>query len=170
MDNDDTIENLLDASLVAPGLLLGPMPATPRFVRSLHHNLEVTGIVSLQTNVDLLTLGFDWKQMAKMLREGGISAVERVPVPDFDERSLALALDAAVAAIHRLRDEQGLTVYVHCTAGVNRSPTAVIAYLEQHGGFSLDEAWDEVHRKRRVLPHRSALELWRDRREQRFNG
>lgn len=163
MDLDDNIENILDASIVAPRLLLGPMPSTPGFVRSLHHSLGVTSLVSLQTNVDLLTLGYNWQQMETMLTRGGISHVERVPIPDFDEQSLALEIPKAVAAIHRLRDELGLSVYVHCTAGVNRSPTVVIAYLSVHEGLGLEDAWDEVHRKRRVLPHRGALELWQGR-------
>jgi protein-tyrosine phosphatase len=63
-----------------------------------------------------------------------------------------------------LRDERGLSTYVHCTAGVNRAPTVVIAYLMSLGA-SLDAAWAEVRAARRVFPLRSALDRWARARE-----
>ena len=127
-------------SEILEGLWLGPMPSKLDFVKSLHDNAGVKAIVSLQTNIDLLTLGFEWPQMETLLRRGGITNAVRVPILDFDEHSLVHLLDEAIDAVHQLRDVQGLSTYVHCTAGVNRAPTVMIGYLIAHHGLDLDEA------------------------------
>lgn len=44
---------------------------------------------------------------------------------------------------------QGGRVLVHCFAGVSRSATVVIAYLQSHKGLSLQEAMTAVKSKRR---------------------
>ena len=55
----------------------------------------------------------------------------------------------------------GRTVYVHCSIGINRSPTVVIAWLVRHGGLSLDEAWQLVRERRpQVMPNHLALTAW----------
>lgn len=46
--------------------------------------------------------------------------------------------------------QAGGKVYVHCWAGVSRSPTLCIAYLMKHRGLSMDDARDYV---RKVRPH-----------------
>ncbi len=150
----------VDAAEIRPGLWIGSMPATLDVVRTLHDECGIEALLSLQTNIDLLTLGYDWPQMEALLQQGGITAFERVPIPDFEEQSLALNLDEAIAALGRLHDDRGLTTYVHCTAGVNRAPTVSIAYLMARGGVDLDAAWAEVHAVRQVFPLRSALERW----------
>ena len=40
--------------------------------------------------------------------------------------------------------EQGHTVYVHCSAGLGRSPSVVIAYLHWIKGVDLEEAIAQV--------------------------
>ena len=59
----------------------------------------------------------------------GRSALARIVVypsaaHDFDRADLKLKLPASVTALNDLV-ESGETVYVHCTAGVSRSPTVV---------------------------------------------
>ena len=66
---------------------------------------------------------------------------ERVPIPDGftggipTEEQFALALQI----LHRWH-QKGHSVYVHCLAGVGRSPSVCVAYLVQSQGISLEEA------------------------------
>jgi hypothetical protein len=144
---------------IVPELWLGPMPNSVEFAGALHDECGVTAVVSFQTRIDLLTLGFSWERMVSLLEGGGISTAERVPITDFDETSLALLLPDAIDAIQR-HHEAGHVTYIHCTAGINRAPTVAIAYLIAQHQLGLDDAWDQVHAKRRVLPLRGSLERW----------
>lgn len=152
-----------DADEIIEGLWVGSMPANKKFVEKLRDR-GIDGIVSLQTNVDLLTLGFNWKQMLTLLKSVHINDIIRVQIPDFDEASLVQSIDRAITEIHSMISDRGKTAYLHCTAGINRSPTVAIAYLVDRQGFSLDQAWDFVHERRPVVPLRGALERWLQRR------
>jgi protein-tyrosine phosphatase len=65
--------------------------------------------------------------------------VHKVPITDFDRADLKLKLPASVTALNDLV-ESGETVYVHCTAGVSRSPPVVAAYMNQCLHWSLESA------------------------------
>ncbi len=51
----------------------------------------------------------------------------------------------------------GHTVYVHCSAGMNRSPSTVVAYLHWTQGMTLDEALDVVMQRRFCDPYMDAI-------------
>lgn len=135
------------------------MPDSVEFVRSLRHECGVTGVVSVQTDFDLRAMGTSWPDMVALLRRGDITEAVRVPITDFDERALAEELQAAIDAVRSLRGA-GHETYIHCTAGLNRSPTVAIGYLVSDLGMSLEQAWSEVTSRRRVLPIRGALDRW----------
>ncbi len=148
----------LDAHEITEGLWLGACPKTPEFIRALRHDHGITALVSVQTDADLAGMGLGWPLLWRFLMANGI-ATNRVPIVDFDQRALRAGLDDAVAAVDASRRD-GRVTYVHCTAGINRSPTVVIAYLVTHGGFDLDTAWELVHARRPVVPDREVLEAW----------
>ena len=52
----------------------------------------------------------------------------------------------------------GHTVYVHCNAGINRSPSTVVAYLHWIEGMGLDEALDYVISQRPCDPYRDVIQ------------
>lgn len=153
----------LDADQITSQLWLGSMPSSRSVVHNLAEVHRVSALVSVQTDADLLTLGFDWPQMKTLLRQGGIHHVRRVPITDFDEPTLVRKLPEAVDAVHELIDIEGRNTFLHCTAGLNRSPTVAIAYLMTHHGLKLEQAWDQVQEHRQVMPHWSALERWLER-------
>lgn len=98
----------------------------------------IDAVVCLQTDLDLRQRGLTWDVMWRLYAVRRI-ATARVPVIDFDRRDLARQLDLAVAALaHEVA--AGRRTFIHCTAGLNRSPTAVIAYLMLHRGLSRDAA------------------------------
>lgn len=117
-------------------------------------------MLSLQTDADLSVDGLRWEQVQGWHAAAGIAA-ERVPIEDFSPRALAERMDDAVEALRRLVST-GATVYLHCTAGINRSPTIVIAYLCRVQGLPVDQALAEVKAQRpRVLPYEEVLALFR---------
>lgn len=96
----------------------------------------ITAILSLQTDDDLGDRGVGWE--ARGAVQAGL-VFANVAVIDFDEKDLRSKLAKCVKALESLR-KAGHTVYVHCTAGVNRSPTVVVAYMHWCEGWDLEEA------------------------------
>jgi hypothetical protein len=62
-----------------------------------------------------------------------------VPVADFDRAHLRRRLRDRVAVLDDLL-KSGQIVYLHCTAGVSRSPTVAAAFLHWKLGWTLDQA------------------------------
>lgn len=85
------------------------------------------------------------------------------PIPDLGPAPSLDWLRSQVEFIDKQR-KAGRPVYVHCRAGVNRSPTVVAAYLMWRDGVSRDEALAIIHKKRpRVGPfevYRAYLSQW----------
>ncbi|MCO4760781.1 MAG: dual specificity protein phosphatase family protein [Myxococcales bacterium] len=147
---------------VATGLWLGPCPKSPGFIQSLASDFAITSLVSVQTDEDLVAVGMNWPLMWDFLMRSGISA-KRTPIVDFDDDALRDGLETAVAAVQSAR-QAGRVTYLHCTAGVNRSPSVAIGWLVAHGGLDLDTAWRQVTERRSCAPNRRALEHWLARR------
>ena len=152
------MDRAIDADLVAEGLWVGAYPGSPEAVASLVDEMGVTALVSLQTDGDLRGLGLSWDLVWRFLMGRGLK-VARVPIEDFDEAALSRGIDDAVAAVHGYR-RGGHVTYLHCTAGLNRSPTVAIAYLVEHEGMALEAAWSQVLERRRAMPLRRSLESW----------
>lgn len=143
-------------------LTVGPCPNTPERIRAVKQ-AGYTAVVSVQTDGDLTELGLSWPLLWKFLVGQGLSC-QRVPIRDFDQKALARGLEEAVAAVNDLH-RSGHRVYLHCTAGVNRSPSVAIAWLMAHQQMELDEAWELVTTRRPSAPHRSAIEAWQESRK-----
>ena len=129
------------------------MPEDVAWLRDEH---GVTVVVSLQDDADLASKGLRIAALERAYREHGV-AFHRFPVPDGDDRNLAARLGEIVALLRRLA-AAGERVYLHCNAGLNRAPTAAIAYLHVHEGLSLEAARDDVKRLRHCVPYMRALE------------
>jgi len=122
-------------------------------------NQGLTGVLSLQSDSDLHQRRIDWVRWTSDYATLGIEAV-RVPVTDFDRADLLRNLDAAVAQLARLVSK-GRRVYVHCNAGINRSPSTIIAYLVAHRGLELDAATDQLMRVHRpCFPYPDVMAAW----------
>ncbi|MGM0574376.1 MAG: dual specificity protein phosphatase family protein [Myxococcota bacterium] len=138
-------------------LALGSHPHAPEHVQALH-GVGVRAVVSLQSDRDLAERGLDWGILWGLYTRLGIAAT-RVPIRDFDRRDLRRRLDDAVEAVEE-HVAGGRKTYVYCNAGLNRSPSVVIAWLMVHRGMSLDEAWARVTEHHHSIPYRDVLERW----------
>ncbi|HET7213341.1 MAG TPA: dual specificity protein phosphatase family protein [Terriglobia bacterium] len=146
---------MIDYNRIQPQLLVGTSPESQQEVEALRRDEGVTAVMNLQTDGDLRTVRFFAEPLEK-LYAGSSVEIRRVPVRDFDELHLQERLPACVAALHQLL-EKGHTVYLHCTAGVNRSPTVAVAYLHWCLGWELESAVEHVESCRPCSPKVQAI-------------
>jgi len=148
---------MLDVTRILPKLLVGSCPQVFDDIDRLKHEYAVTAVLNLQTEDDFAYWGIAWEQMEEYYQAHGI-AVRRVPVRDFDADDLRRRLPSAAQAAHELL-EAGHTLLVHCSAGVNRSPSTVIAYLHWYQGMELSEAVQAVTSRRLCDPDVATIRL-----------
>jgi len=140
------------------------MPSGPEDLARLMQ-AGIGAVLSLQTDDDLGERGLRWTTLWQLMTARGLLA-EREPIRDFDKKDLLRGIDPAVSRLDALL-AGGRTVYLHCTAGLNRSPTVAIAFLSRSLGLSAAHAavmsahvdavpyldvltrWDKASRKRR---------------------
>jgi protein-tyrosine phosphatase len=135
-----------------PGLFVGPDPRESADFDALRA-ANITAILSLQTNDDLRDRGVHWEE--RSARAAGMG-FRNVPVTDFDSADLQRKLPECVSALNEMLRARH-SVYVHCTAGVSRSPTVVAAYLHWCLDWPLKEAVSHLRETRACSPNSEAI-------------
>jgi protein-tyrosine phosphatase len=92
----------------------------------------------------------EWLAPKQRRSEPGLSFAA-CPVTDFDRLELRRKLPQCVAKLDDLL-KAGHTVYIHCTAGVNRSPTVAVACLHWRLGWPLEAAVSHLESIRNCCP------------------
>ena len=139
-------------------LAVGSHPHAPEHMTTLARTRGVTSVLCLQSDDDLSSRGLQWSVLWQFYLRLGIDVV-RVPIRDFDKKDLLAHLDTAVAALNEAVAAGG-KVYVHCSAGLNRSPTVIIAYLVKHREMPLEAAVEWVTTRHECVPYPDVLEAW----------
>ena len=147
--------SMLHFDLVWPQLFVGTAPRNAIDVRRLREGLGVTAVLNLQTEEDFTHWRIDWPALQATYCEHRI-AVDHVPIRDFDAQSLISNLPQAVEHLSQLLDV-GHRVYLHCTAGQQRSPATAIAYLVRKHDYTLNAAIEEISSRRVCAPDIEAL-------------
>jgi protein-tyrosine phosphatase len=137
---------------VLPSLFVGPDLREEADFETLR-SLKITAVLSLQTKDDLRDRGVGWEQ--KAARAAGLHFLN-LPVTDFDSADLQRKLPECVRGLDGLL-KAGHSVYVHCTAGVSRSPTVVVAYLHWRLAWPLAQALAHVKEIRDCCPNSEAI-------------
>jgi protein-tyrosine phosphatase len=142
--------------MVLPRLLVGEYPnvADTTWLRDQH---GITAVVCLQDDADLASKRLRLADLRDAYVRVGV-AFDHLPIPDGDVEFLADRLPTIVEVV-RAHVEAGAVVYLHCNAGMNRAPTAAIAYVHARYGLPLATACDFVKRRRSCVPYVRALEL-----------
>lgn len=143
-------------------LAVGCYPNCPEHMDFLHDECGVRGLVNLQSDADLGRLGLRWPILWQLYTRKGILTT-RVPVPDLDRSALSTHLDTAVQAVAS-HIQAGRKTYVHCNAGINRSPSTIIGYLVAHRAFTVVEATGWLGERHRCVPYPDVLAAWAKRR------
>ena len=147
----------MDCDQVLPQIVIGFYPQTTADIDLLKQDFGITAVLNVQSEEDDEYLSIPWSVLASHYGLSGIE-VRRVPVIDFDRADLRRNLPECVAALRELLDD-GHKVYVHCTAGMGRSPSVVIAYLHWVQDLDLEEAARQVQSRRRCSPDLVAIRL-----------
>lgn len=116
----------------------------------------VGAVLSLQDDWDLMAKNLIESDLEKAYAAAGIRFV-RLPIIDGDLRDVARQMDLVIARMEEMVAGPG-ALLVHCNAGYNRAPTAVIGYLHRCRGMALREAEMFVRRRRSCAPYTSVLE------------
>ncbi len=138
-------------------LAVGSYPHAPEHVLMLREH-GVRAVVCLQSDEDLARRGLHWPVMWQLYVSQKVR-VKRVPIQDFEPRDLERHLDDAVSAIASAVDA-GRKTYVHCNAGLNRSPSAVIAYVASARGLSIAAATRWLADRHECAPYPDVLARW----------
>jgi protein-tyrosine phosphatase len=128
----------MDYHQILPKLFIGTYVESAADIERLRREPGVTAVLNLQTDDDMRHFKLDWDSLVEYYKSCGM-VLRRIPVRDFHAADLQEKLPACVSELNRLL-KSGHTVYLHCSAGVGRSPTATIAYLFWRCGWTLDLA------------------------------
>jgi protein-tyrosine phosphatase len=142
----------MDCDRIAKNLFVGSSLHDASEVERLR-SLGITAILSLQTEEDIGAEGLNREKKAAVAAE---LAFRNVQVNDFDAADLRRRLPQCVLALDELL-KAGHTVYLHCTAGVSRSPTVAAAYLHWCLAWPLERALTCVCEARDCSPDADAI-------------
>lgn len=147
----------MEFAQVLPLLFVGSHPRTTEDIDKLQAELAVTAVLNLQTDQDMDSVGLLWRPLEEHYKAAALRLV-RSPVKE-EQAEMAARFSDCVGALRALL-AQDHTVYLHCTAGIARSPTVAIGYLHYELGWGWDEAVAHLKRVReKCSPHLEALQL-----------
>ena len=141
---------------VTDRLYVGSHPQRIDDIEMLEKILAITAILNLQTDEDMAVAKLNWQLLESRYRSCAVSLC-RMPMRE-DQVVLREKLLSCVDRLDNLL-AAGHTVYLHCTAGVGRSPTVAIGYLYRCLGWEMDAAVRYVKQVRQCSPHTDALRL-----------
>ena len=139
---------------IEDGLWLGREPRSPEDFASLR-DLGVTDVLSLIPEDEAQSTGVHPNIAFRIAMSCGM-ALHRVGIVDFSHGDLVRNLPLALDRLSSLR-ARGRRVYVHCAAGLNRSPTLIVLWLASRHQMTPAEACTEVKRLHASVPDVDAV-------------
>ena len=146
---------MINLTLINPQIFVGTYPQNDVDLDRLKAGPKISAVLNLQTDADFKALRVNWPRIKQGYLEREMRC-ERWPIVDFSPEDLERRLRGAADLLRDLVGA-GHRVYVHCTAGVGRSPATVIGYLAWHKGMDLDEAYNLVKSLRACDPYIDAI-------------
>ncbi len=135
-----------DCDQINEQIIIGSCPFTDDDLDDIVIHTNATAVLSLQDDHDLKCYQINVRSLNLKAEQLNLIKIS-VPMRDFDPRSQASALPQAVMQLKKLLD-QGHRVYVHCTAGINRSPLVVLAYFVFIEKMPISDALKTIKQKR----------------------
>ncbi|XP_042395298.1 phosphoglucan phosphatase DSP4, amyloplastic-like isoform X2 [Zingiber officinale] len=128
----------MNYNFIYPSMIIGSCLQTPLDVDKLR-KIGVRTIFCLQQNPDLEYFGVDISAIREYAFKCGDIEHIRAEIRDFDAFDLRIRLPAVVSKLYNsIKRNRGVT-YVHCTAGLGRAPSVMLAYMFWIEGYKLNE-------------------------------
>lgn len=134
---------------IVDGIFVGSCPVSNIDVLRLKQ-AGMSAILNLQTDRDFKVYGINWQHLEQQYLDHGIASY-RYQIIDFNDDDLTELLPGAVDMLARMLETHP-RVYVHCTAGKQRSPSTVIGYLAWYKKYGIERAIDFVMSTRNCAP------------------
>ena len=140
---------MINFDLITDGIFVGTCPASTIDIQRLKQ-AGITAILNMQTDNDFKVNGIDWPFLEKNYHQTGITSY-RYPIIDFDDDEMLSFIGGAAKLLSEIVETHP-RIYVHCTAGQQRSPSAVIGWLAWQKGHTLEDAIEIVMKARKCAP------------------
>lgn len=141
---------------ITPRIVVGSCPRSAADLERLRAQAGAGAVLSLQHDQCHVQHGIDYPALCRHGASIGL-AMARCAIRDFDPADARRHLASAVRSLHALLMVHA-RVYVHCTAGMGRSPLTVLGYLVFIEGMALGEALELIRSKRPITcPNLEAL-------------
>ena len=134
---------------ITPEIFLGSCPMNTQDLELLVNETGITAVLSVQADDDLKYYQINIGQIMNKAKELGVKFT-RCPMTDFDLDDQKLKLIDAVKAMASFMAD-GHKVYVHCSAGINRSSLTVLGYLCFVKKMDFEKAYKLLKTKRRIV-------------------
>lgn len=140
---------MINFDKIVDDIFIGTCPMTSLDIQRVKQ-AGITAVLNLQTDLDFVNNSIRWPVLEEEYHNNGI-AVYRIQIIDFDDEDLIQNLPIAAKTLNDMI-ENNHTAYVHCTAGMQRSPSTVIGFLAWHRSNSLEKASEIVLGARNCAP------------------
>ena len=127
-------------------LVIGSCPIRPSDIDRIYDDTGVSAVLSVQTEECRSALGIHYDELEEHASSRGLLLLN-APIRDFDAEDQRKRLPCAVERLGALLTG-GHRTYVHCTAGINRAPLVVLAYLTFVAGMPVADAVALIKRGR----------------------
>jgi protein-tyrosine phosphatase len=147
------MESGINYSRILKNLLVGSCPVFHKDILKLKKE-GVSAVLNLQTDSDFASWGINWEGLKRGYDQSHIFAV-RYPIRDFDMVHLRERLEGGVDILNEMLKDH--TVYLHCSAGINRSPTVAIAFIMRNMDMDMENAVNHFSDRHYCEPYVEAL-------------
>lgn len=130
-------------------LVVGSCPMRGSDLERIRAEARVSALLSLQHDLCYAHFGIDYGALRRHGMQLGLTLAWH-PIRDFDAGDARRRLPGAVRVLDALLRAHE-RVYVHCTAGMGRSPLAVLGYLVFIKGMLLEEALALLRARRPIV-------------------
>ncbi len=140
---------MINFDLITDGVFVGTCPGSTIDVQRLKQ-AGISAVLNMQTDRDFIVNGINWPMLEKNYHQSGLSSY-RYPIIDFDDADMLNLIGGAAKLLNEITENHS-RIYVHCTAGQQRSPSAAIAWLAWQKDLGLENAIDIVMKARKCDP------------------
>ncbi|KAH9537574.1 hypothetical protein CY35_16G060500 [Sphagnum magellanicum] len=149
--------NHLDYNAIDDNFFVGSCPKDGDDIDTLFKDESVTAILNLQQEKDFQKHNVNIASIKAACSKSRILFF-RVPIYDGDPGDLTQHLPEAVGTLDKAISTDKKKVYLHCSAGVARSPSVAVAYYYWIKGMDLHAAYAFVKSKRSCHPNTGAIQ------------